>query len=360
MDKKLQATAHAGLDRPPVGAALIGLGEISEPHIHGLIEAREDVRFVAVCDISAERANAVAQRIGAKAYTDYRDILADPEIEAVDLPLPHHLHFEVASSALEAGKHVLLEKPMAPSIQECEALAALARRKGLTLGVAENTPFVPAYVEAKALLDSGALGTLRSVRTLISGSEVHRLRDTSNWKGRTAGSIGGAIFDAGPHSFFLLNWMFGGIATIRAVTAKLVEEAEVEDNALVNGRLNSGALFSSEFTFTAEIPWGERLEIYGSAGSIVIDHLLNPSFVHYRGGSDISGARGAADPDPKYWKARSIAAGVGGFMAAVRRGLPAPVSPQAGTDAIRAVMAAYESVSKGGLEVKLSTSSKAR
>ena len=351
MDKKLEARAKPAADRPPVGVALVGLGEISEPHIYGLTEAREDVRFAAVCDISADRANAIAKRIGAKAYTDYRDVLADPEIEAVDLPLPHNLHFEVASAALEAGKHVLLEKPLAPSIQECDSLAALARAKGLTLGVAENTPFVPAYIEAKALVESGALGTMRLVRTLISGSEVHRLVDTSNWKGRTAGSIGGAIFDAGPHSFFLLNWMFGGIDTIRATTAKLVEVAQVEDNALVNGRLKSGALFSSEFTFTAEIPWGERLEIYGSEGSIIIDHLLDPSFVHYHGGSDISGHRGQAKPDPKYWKARSIADGVAGFMAAVRRGEPAPVSPEYGTEAIRAVLAAYESVAKGGLEV---------
>lgn len=346
------------VNRPPVGVGLIGLGSISGEHLKGLTEAREDVRIVAVCDVSEERAKSVAGQVGAKAYTDYRDLLSDPDIEAVDLPLPHNFHFEVAKAALEAGKHVLLEKPMAPTIAECEALTALASEKGLTLGVAENTPFVPAYLEAKALLDSGALGTPRLVRTLIYGSEVHRLRDRSNWKGRAAGSIGGAIFDAGPHTFFLLNWMFGEIEAIRGVTAKLVEEAEVEDNALVSGRLSSGALFSSEFTFTAEIPWGERLEIYGSEGSVIVDHLLNPSLVHYRSGQDHFGVKGPVDPAPQQWKTKSIAAGVGGFMAAIRRGQPAPVSSLAGTEAIRAVLAAYESVAAGGQEILLNKNDK--
>src|SRR5205085_2754782 len=84
---------------------------------------------------------------------------------------PHHLHYEVASRALEAGKHVLIEKPMAPSEKECASLIALAKSKGLAISVAENTPFVQAYVEVERIVRSGTVGRPRLIRTFIYGSE---------------------------------------------------------------------------------------------------------------------------------------------------------------------------------------------
>src|SRR5881392_2447010 len=95
-----------------VGFGVIGLGSISRYHVKGLVEAADCARVVAVCDTSPGAAERVGSETGAKAYTDYRELLKDPNVEAVDLPLPHHLHYEVANRALEAGKHVLVEKPM--------------------------------------------------------------------------------------------------------------------------------------------------------------------------------------------------------------------------------------------------------
>lgn len=335
---------------------LIGLGGISRSHLNGFARTGDFAPLVAVCDRDAARAEAVAAATGAKAYTDYRELLADPAVQAIDAPLPHNLHFEVAGAALEAGKHVLLEKPMAPTVAECDALIALARKKGLTLGVSENTPFVAAYVEVERMLKAGELGDIRLVRTLIYGSEVDRLLDTTNWKGRVAGTVGGAIFDAGPHTFYLLKWLFGPVASVQAIANKLVDVSQVEDNGIVSGRLASGAIFTSEFTFTAEIPWGERLEIYGSKGSLVIDQLLDPPMVHYRSKSDTGHAVAAVpyrpdreEHDHEGWKALSIAAGVVAFARAVSEGAPAPVTPEDARDAIAVCEAAYRSVAAGGL-----------
>jgi predicted dehydrogenase len=342
-----------------VGFGMIGLGLISRAHLHGLKDAAEYARIVAVCDQDAARARAVADAVGAKAYTDYRALLADPAVQAVDAPLPHHLHYPVGRAVLDSGRHLLIEKPMAPTSVECDALIALARANGLTLSVAENTPFVAAYIAVRGLLESGAIGAPRLIRTLIFGSEIERLNDISSWKGRIAGTVGGAIFDAGPHSFYLLKWLFGDVAGVQAIANKVVAVSEVEDNAVVAGRMASGALFTTEYTFTAEIPWGERLEIYGSGGSIIVDQMLDPPAVHYRGKNDaegvpISGAEYAPDRvehDPGGWKFKSIAAGVKAFARAVYEGTPPVVDPRDGAYAIRIVEAAYASVAKGGLFV---------
>ncbi len=347
------------MSKQKVGFGVIGLGLISRAHVHGLKDAVDCARIVAVCDQDAARANEVAKAVGAKPYTDYRELLADPAVEAVDAPLPHHLHFPIGRAVLESGKHLLLEKPMAPTTAQCEDLIAMARARGLTLSVAENTPFVAAYIAVRKLLMSGTIGTPRLVRTLIFGSEIERLNDTSSWKGRIAGTIGGAIFDAGPHSFYLLKWLFGDVAGVQAIANKVVSVSEVEDNAVVAGRMTSGALFTTEYTFTAEIPWGERLEIYGSEGSVIVDQMLDPPAVHYRNKNDaqgvaISGAAYAPDRvehDPGGWKFKSIAAGVKGFARAVHEGTPPPVDPRDGAYAIKVVEAAYASVAKGGIFV---------
>ena len=342
-----------------VGFGIIGLGLISRAHVEGLRNAAPDARIVAVCDTNRPLAERIGSELGAKVYLDYRELLADPAVAAIDAPLPHHLHFEIAAAALRAGKHVLLEKPMAPTTRECAELIGLAATRGLSLSVAENTPFVAAYLAVQDLLRAGAIGRPRLIRTLIYGSEIERLSDVSNWKGRAAGTIGGAIFDAGPHSFYLLKWLFGEVATTQAITNKIVEVSEVEDNALVAGRMASGALFTTEYTFTAEIPWGERLEVYGSTGSIIVDQLLAPPAVHYRDKEDYTGqpirgvpfAPDRVEHDPSGWKFKSIAAGVAAFARAVADGRPPPVDPADGLYSIKVVEAAYASVRQGGVAV---------
>lgn len=344
-----------------IGFGIVGLGGISGAHVDGLLKATEHARLVAVCDLDRERAARVAAEVGARLYVDYVDLLNDPEVDAVDLPLPHNLHFRVAKHALEAGKHVIVEKPMAPTVAECAALIELAADRGLKLSVSENTRFVLAYLEVERLLRSGALGQPRLIRTLISGTEVRRLADPANWKGREAGATGGAIFDAGPHSFYLLKWLLGEVKNVRAIARRLVAASQVEDNAVVAGVLKCGAVFTSEFTFTAEIPWGERLEIYGSEGSVIVDQLLNPPAVHFRGATDSAGQPLAkvlympdrVEHDPEGWKFRSISDGISAFAAAVCRDELPPVDPRDGLYAMKIVERAYASIKADGQEIAI-------
>jgi predicted dehydrogenase len=332
----------------PTGFGLIGLGSISRAHIEGFRNASRFARIAAVCDIDRARADQVGQTIGARSFADYRALLLEPGVAAVDIALPHHLHYEVGRAALEAGKHVLIEKPLAPTVGECDSLISLARERGLLLSVSENARFVRAYIAVKKLLDAGTLGAIRLVRTLIYGSEIAALTNKAHWRARADESLGGAIIDSSPHTFYLLKFLFGPIAQLRAFTAKLIDQSEVEDNALVTGRFASGALFTSQFTFTAEIPWGERLEIYGAEGTVIVDQLRDPPALHFQGITDMAGTPlSGVRYDPGGWKFASIATSVARFAEAVNQGQPAPIDPLDARYVMLVIEKCYQSARAG-------------
>lgn len=331
---------------------LIGLGEINRAHVEGYLAHQNRVEITAVCDINPTMLERRSRELGATPYTDVTDLLRSGEVDMVDITLPHNLHFSVAKLALEAGKHVLVEKPLAPNSQDCLRLIELARDLHVTFTVAENTPFVAAYQVIEEILRTQLLGDIRLVRTFIYGSEITRLSNRNLWKGKLDGSNGGAIIDAGPHSFYLLKWLFGEIDTVQAVSYKLVRESEVEDNAIVSGCLKNGTIFSTEYTFTAEIPWGERLEIYGSMGSVVLDQLADPPVRIFRGKDDFVGSALEEVPyNPVRWKFDSIAKGVQDFVDAVLEGRSPRVDPMDGYYAVRVAEKAYESIRLGGVVV---------
>ena len=333
-----------------IRVGIVGLGIVSAAHELGYQHTADRAEIVAVCDLDETFARQRAEPYKARVYQDYRELLRDPRVEAVDIILPHNLHFRVASDAIQQGKHVIVEKPLALTSGQAMELCATARAKSIKFTVAENTRFVAAYVEAEKLLRAGTLGDLRQIRTSISGSEVYRLRVAANWKGRKEGSGGGAIVDAGPHSFYLLKWLVGEIQDLQAFQARLVDESEVEDNAVVVGHLKNGGIFETEFSFTVEAPWNERVEIYGSEASLIVDQLCDPPARLFRGGKDYQGTALPNVPyDPVDWKRRSITAGVVDFVQAIWDDRPPTVDPNDGCYVMQVVEKAYESVALGNL-----------
>jgi predicted dehydrogenase len=328
-----------------IGVGIIGLGIISAAHEIGLAEISDRSQIVAFCDIDKSRAESRAEKYGARVYTNYLDLLADPEVEIVDIILPHDLHYPVCKQALEARKHVLMEKPLTIIPSQGLELIELAQQSNLKLMVAENTRFVNAYLETQKLLQNGSLGEIYLIRTLIAGTEIYRMVDPNNWKGRKQGSGGGVIMDAAPHTFYLLKWLFGNIRELRAYANQLIPGSEVEDNAVIVGRMENGAQFNIEFSFTAQAPWTERLEVYGSKGSVVIDQIMNPPTMVFTDPEDYQPHQlPGVLYNPKQWKTESIARGVKGFIEAVLDDKPVPVDPMDAYYAIVACDHAYKSI----------------
>ena len=142
----------------------IGVGAITDLHYLGYQDYPK-AELHAICDVDEAllQRRASEWRIG-KTYTDYRHLLADPEVDAVEVITPHHLHAEMGIAALEAGKHVSIQKPMAITVAECDALIEAAARAGKLMRVFENFRFYPPLVKAKQLLDAGAIGEPLSIR----------------------------------------------------------------------------------------------------------------------------------------------------------------------------------------------------
>ena len=329
-----------------LGVGIVGLGGIAFAHEAGYFEMGEICRIAAMCDIRADEADSRAALYDAKAYTRYQDLLADPDVDVVDVIVPHELHYEIAAAALEAGKHVLVEKPITATVDEGVRLLEKARLAKTKFGVAENTRFVTAYLKAEEILQSGIPGDIWSVRTLIAGSEVHRIKDPNLWHGKAP--YGGVILDSSVHNFYLFKWLFGGVRDVLGFASKIVPEGEMEDNGLILGHLANGAEYQLNVSCTMEIPWTERVEIYGSKGGMIIDQLTNPVVKYYLGSNDIDGTVVEdVSFDPMAWKFNSMIAEVKDFVSAILEDRPPLVDPADALYALKAAEAAEKSVATG-------------
>ena len=329
-----------------IRVGMIGLGAISFAHEAGYSEMGDQCQIVAMCDINEEEVNnRIGMYEGAKGYLRYQELLDNPDVDMVDIIVPHVLHYEIAKAALLKGKHVLVEKPITVKSEQGQELIDLAKKAGVKFSVAENTHFVTAYLKAEEILKQGLLGDIWTVRTLIGGSEVYRIKDPNLWYGKAP--YGGVIIDSSVHNFYLFKWLFGGVKDVLGFASKLVPEGEVEDNGLIIGHLANGAEFQLNTSCTYEIPWMERVEIYGSKGGMIIDQLANPVVKYYLGSGDIDGTVVEDVPfDPLGWKFMSMVAEIKDFVTAVREDRPPRIDPADALYALKAAEAVERSIAQ--------------
>jgi predicted dehydrogenase len=204
-----------------IHVAIVGCGRISDLHRLGY-RGREDARIVAVCDTKGRRAREKANDWGvAKVYTEYAELLADPEIDLVELLVPHHLHAEMTVAACQMGKHVSVQKPMALTASEADGMIAAAERSGVVLRVYENWVFYPPHVRAKEMIEAGEIGEPQMIRIHVGTgkSETEWKVPLSAWLWRINESkCGGGplIFDHGYHLFSLASYLMGRVERVYA------------------------------------------------------------------------------------------------------------------------------------------------
>ncbi len=217
----------------------IGAGAITDLHYLGYQDYPK-AELHAICDVDEAllQRRASEWRIG-KTYTDYRHLLADPEVDAVEVITPHHLHAEMGIAALEAGKHVSIQKPMAITVAECDALIEAAARAGKLMRVFENFRFYPPLVKAKQLLDGGAIGEPLSIRIKCvqgtSGEDWEIPYRRWVWRFDPARSGGGrVILDYGYHLFSIAQWFMGAPEKVFAwITHRPIQHGWMLDSPAV-------------------------------------------------------------------------------------------------------------------------------
>jgi UDP-N-acetyl-2-amino-2-deoxyglucuronate dehydrogenase len=335
------------------GVAIVGLGLIARTHATAYRELADLVDLVVVCDIDQARATAFAAEFGGRPAVDLAEVIADPAVDVVDLILPHHLHPEAAFAVLDAGKHLLLEKPVASSYAESEAILRQAEASGVHFMVAENTRYAPAYQAVERLLRDGAIGDVVHARTFLRSNEKPHLSMPGYWRTRFAMG-GGLVLDTGAHSFYLLKWLLGEVASLTATSTKVFAlPNEIEDTAYVTGTLATGALFSSGFTSVSEIPHSERLELYGTTGGILLDQMSEPVVKLFRGDHDFRGQAVEGVPfgpdawHPGGWHWTSVVAEVTDYVTSLVDGRAPLINSWDTAYAIRVVDAAYASIRTG-------------
>lgn len=256
-----------------VGVGVLGAGSISDYHIAGLLAAGAEVR----CLFSRDEAKArlKARQFGVpNTYTDYREVLARPDVAAVVIATPDFTHEELACAAAEAGKAILLQKPMARTSDECRSIIAAADQAGVPLVVSFMHRYFEEVAQAEAVLAAGALGRVQWVRQRNATPGA----DWAAWFYSKANVGGGVVLQLGVHGIDLLRRMIGEIEAVQAVTRIARSERVLADGAVVLPdnedtaaaiyRFASGALAGHEMSCNEAAGTDRfRMEIYGDRGT---------------------------------------------------------------------------------------------
>ena len=252
-----------------VRTALIGCGKVGQIHaavLHSLPESE----FVAVCDNSAERAQAFAAKYGAAAYTGIREMISDAGVQAVCLCTPHPQHAHAAIQAAEAGAHVLIEKPMAACLSDCDAMLGAARKYQVQLGVVSQRRFFPPVLRMKSAIDAGKIGTpVLGTFTMLSWRDEAYYR-SDPWRGKWSTEGGGVLVNQSAHQLDLLQWFMGPIEEISGFAGNLNHPyIEVEDTAVATIRFRNGGLGAVIASVSQKPGLYTKVHVHGSTGASI-------------------------------------------------------------------------------------------
>lgn len=256
-----------------VQAALVGCGAIAELHRWAIEESGAPIDIVAAVDVDPARAAAMAAATGATAYTSLEDAIASGTFDAVDLMLPHHLHEAITLRCFEAGLHVLLEKPMAPSLDACDRIVAAAAQAATVFMVAENAQYWPEVVTATRLVAEGAIGevvTARACAFIPPLADFYGGEDP--WRFDPVQAGGGLAIDTCSHWLRPLRMLLGEVVEVVGELGHPFPGMRTESLVRSLVRFESGVVASLDALLTSATLAPEVLfRITGSEGEITVE-----------------------------------------------------------------------------------------
>ncbi len=252
-----------------LNVAVIGCGAIAQrAHIPGLIAAGARVGVVASrSTASAEAASVLAA--GAEVVADWQSAVVRHEVDAVAICTPNHLHESIAVAAAEAGKHVLVEKPMATTLAAADRMIVAAERAGVVLMPAHNVRFAPPFVAAAHAVARGDIGKVTGVRAAFGHGGPQHWAPDSTWFRDADQAGGGALIDLGVHVADLLRAVLRD--EVVSVSAVLHHAGEVDDDAQVVTRFAGGALGSFHASWISSPGPDHQLTVIGTDGTLHLD-----------------------------------------------------------------------------------------
>ncbi len=255
------------MKRKPIRTAILGYGKVAHVHAQALA-ALPMADFAAVCGRDPEKARLFAARYGVRAYTDIGEMARDAGIEAVVVCTPHPAHAEGAVQAARAGLHVLVEKPLATTLADCDAILSAARESRVVLGTVSQRRFYPSVRRVKAAIEAGKIGRpVLGLLTMLGWRDEAYYR-SDPWRGSWAGEGGGVLVNQAPHQVDLLQWFMGPVEEVYGCQGNLNHPyIEVEDTAVAVIRFRGGG-FASLVASNAQNPalYGQ-VHVFGDNGA---------------------------------------------------------------------------------------------
>ncbi|HBU84857.1 MAG TPA: gfo/Idh/MocA family oxidoreductase [Paenibacillus sp.] len=336
-----------------IKVAVFGCGAIAERRHIPEYAANENVELVAFADPIVERAEKMAETYGGKAYSSYEELLVSEEVDAVSVCTPNYLHASMAIAAANAGKHVLVEKPMAVTTEEGEQMIEAAKKNGVYLMVGHNQRLMPPHVKAKEILDSGKLGKVLNFRTSFGhpGPEGWSVDGAESWFFRKEEAIMGAMGDLGVHKSDFIRYLLDDeVSEVAGFISTLHKEnTKVDDNATCLLRMKSGAIGTLVASWTqyragdnSTVLWCENgvMKIGTVEGDEVIVELTNGTVETYKVGAMATNEK-------------QVPSGViDAFVESIVTQTPPSISGEEGLRSLQVILAAFES-EKTGQIVKL-------
>ncbi|MEN6626665.1 MAG: Gfo/Idh/MocA family oxidoreductase [Candidatus Sumerlaeia bacterium] len=252
------------------GFGIIGAGVISAYHAEA-IKANPDAEIRAVADPVPGRAAEFAAKHGGRGFEDFKEMVRQPDVDCVCVCTPSGLHAEHALAAMEAGKHVIVEKPMAIRLEDGARLLKTAREKGVTLAVVSQLRTTEPIQRLKKAIADGAFGKIVNVDVLIKYWRNQAYYDSANWRGTWAMDGGGATMNQGCHGIDEMHFLVGPVESVYARCATVAHNIEVEDLAVALLTFKSGALGHVLASTVTNPGTGNRIEVNGTQGTAVLD-----------------------------------------------------------------------------------------
>ena len=291
----------------PHGFGIIGCGMISNFHAKAIADVR-GAKLVACFDAVPASADRLAASTGCKAYHKLDEMLADPRVTIVTIGTPSGAHLEPGLAAANAGKHVIVEKPLEITLKRCDRLIEACQKNRVQLATVFPSRFHDSAIELKRAIDEERFGRLTLGDSYVKWFRPQSYYDSGAWRGTLQLDGGGALMNQAIHSVDILTWLMGPVAEVTAHSATLAHERiAVEDTVVATLKFESGALGVVEASTAAYPGYLKRIEIHGSEGSAAMEEedIVKWDFakrgrrdaaIAKRMQSSISTGGGASDP----------------------------------------------------------------
>jgi UDP-N-acetyl-2-amino-2-deoxyglucuronate dehydrogenase len=339
-----------------LGFGIVGSGMISRFHAKAIADVK-GAKLIGCCDAVPASAKRLADELGITAYESLDAMLADPKIGAVTIATPSGSHMEPAVAAANAGKHIVVEKPLEITLNRCDKIINACRKNKVVLTTVFQSRFHDSAIKLKKAVEAGRFGKLTVGDAYVKWYRNQAYYDSSPWRGTWAFDGGGALMNQAIHSVDLLSWFMGPVAEVTAHAATLAHERiEVEDAIVATLRFENGAIGVIEASTAVYPGYLKRIEIHGCEGSAILEEedlkawdFAKPrkedKTIHAEMAKSKSTGGGASDPSAIGYHGHACQ--IRDLVDAVRLKRPPSIEASEGRRSVEIILAIYKAAETG-------------